>query len=95
MPDDTGEEISLNCFRPLPTKSSGNAYIVLVTDRLSQLAGLYPLFASERSAFGTDSTLVSDHIPISSCPKLLVTGNAVSFEIGWVLGSCLLLVTTR
>ena len=73
QPDGPGEAMSLDYFGPLPTTSSGNKYILLITDRFSRRSAMYSVSASEFSALGTANSLVNDY-PNMGLPEVVADG---------------------
>ena len=55
----SGLAISVAYFGPLPVTPRGNTYILLITDRFSRRAGMFPVTAAEFTAEGTANILVN------------------------------------
>ena len=57
-----GVAISVDFFGPLPVTPRGNSYILLITDRFSRRADMFPVAAAPFTAEGTANVLVKKYI---------------------------------
>ena len=75
LPEGPGVAISLDYFGPLPVTQRGNTYILLITDRFSRRADMFPVTAAEFTTEGTANVLVNKYIPLSGCPRTILSDN--------------------
>ena len=68
LPEGLGVAISVDYFGPLPVTPRGKTYILLITDRFSRRADMFPVTAAEFTAEGTANLLVNKYIPLCRCP---------------------------
>ena len=59
LPEGPGTAISVDHFGPLPVTPRGNTYILLIADRFSRRADIFPVTAAEFTAEGTANILVN------------------------------------
>ena len=74
-----GVAISVDYFGPLPITPRGNTYILLITDRFSRRADMFPVTAGEFTAEGTANILVNKYIPLWGCPRTILSDNGLQF----------------
>ena len=67
LPEGPVMAASVVYFGPLPVPPRGNTYILLVTDRFSRRAGMFPVSAAEFTAEGTANILVNQYISLWGC----------------------------
>ena len=79
LPEGPGVAISVDYFGPLPVTSRGNTYILLITDRFSRRADMFPVTAAEFTAEGTTNVLVYKYIPFWGCPRTVLSDNGLEF----------------
>ena len=79
LPEGPGVAISVDYFGPLPVTPRGNTYILLVTDRFSRRADMFPVTAAEYTAEGTANVLVNKYIPLWGCPRTILSDNGLQF----------------
>ena len=72
LPEGPGTAISVDYFGPLSVTSRGNTYILLITDRFSRRADMFPFTAAEFTAEGTSNILVIKLIPLWGCPRIIL-----------------------
>ena len=77
LPEGPGVAISVDYFGPLPVTPRGNTYILLITDRFSRLADMFPVTAAEFTAEGTANVLVNKYIPLWGCPRTTLSDNGL------------------
>ena len=63
LPEAPGVALSVDYFGPLPVTPRGNTYILLITDRFSRRADVFPVTASEITAESTANVLVDKYFP--------------------------------
>ena len=56
-----------------------NTYILLITDRFSRRADMFPVLAAEFTAEGTANILVVEYIPLWVCPRTILSDNGLQF----------------
>ena len=71
--------ISVDYFGPLSVTSRGNTFIVVITDRFSRRADMFPFTAAEFTAEGTSNILVNKLISLWGCPRTIPSDNGVQF----------------
>ena len=59
LPEGPGVAISVDYFGPLPVTPRGTTHILLITDRFSHRADMFPVTAAEFTAEGTANVLVN------------------------------------
>ena len=64
LPEGPDVAISVDYFGPLPATPRGNTYILLIADRFSRRADMFPVTAVEFTAEGTANILVNKNIPL-------------------------------
>ena len=64
LPEGPGVVISVDYFGPLPVTPRGNTCILLITDRFSRRADMFPVSAAEFTAEGTANILANKYIPL-------------------------------
>ena len=69
LPGGPGVAISVDYFGPLPVTPRGNTYILLITNRFSCRADMFPVTAAEFIAEATANILVNKYIPSWGCPR--------------------------
>ena len=79
LPEGPGVAISVDYFGPLPVTPRGNTYILLITDRFSRRADMFPVTAAEFTAEGTANVLVNKYIPLWGCPRTILSDNGLQF----------------
>ena len=79
LPEGPGVAISVDYFGPLPVTPRGNTYILLITDRFSRRADMFPVTAAEFTAEGTGKVLVNKYIPLWGCPRTILSDNGPQF----------------
>ena len=62
LPECTAVAISVDYFGPFPVTPRGNTDILLITDRFSRRADMFPVTAAEFTAEGTANILVNKYI---------------------------------
>ena len=77
LPEGLRVAISVDYFGPLPVTPRGNIYILLITDRFSRRADMFPVSAAEFTAAGTANILVNKHIPLWGCPRTILWDNGL------------------
>ena len=79
LPERPGVAVSVDYFGPLPVTPRGNIYILLLTDRFSRWADMFPVTADEFIAEGTANILVKQYIPLWGCPGAMFSDNGLQF----------------
>ena len=79
LPEGPGVVISVDYFGPLPVTPRGNTCILLITDRFSRRADMFPVTAAEFTAEGTANVLVNKCIPFWGCPRTILSDNGLQF----------------
>ena len=79
LPEGPGVVISVDYFGPLPVTPRGNTCILLITDRFSRRADMFPVTAAEFTAEGTANVLVKKYIPLRGCPHTMPLDNGLQF----------------
>ena len=77
LPEGPGVAISVDYFGPLPVTPRGNTYILLITDRFSRRADMFPVTAAEFTAEGTANVLANKYIPLWGCPRTILSDNGL------------------
>ena len=77
LPECPGVAVKVGYFGPLPVTPRGNTYILLFTDRFSCRADMFPVTAAEFTAEGTANILVNQYIPLSGCPRTILSDNGL------------------
>ena len=63
LPEGPGVAVSVNYIGPLRVTPQGNNYILLITDRFSRRADLFPVTGDEFTGKGAANILVNKYIP--------------------------------
>ena len=79
LPEGPGVAVSVEYFGPLPVTPGGNIYILLLTDRFSRWAEMFPVTAAEFTTKGTANILVNQYIPLWGCPRIKLSDNLLQF----------------
>ena len=79
LPEGPGVAVSVDYFGPLPVTPRGKIYILLFTDRLSRRDDMFPVTAAELTVEGTANILVNKYIPLSGCPRTMLSDNGLKF----------------
>ena len=79
LPEGPGVAIRVDYFGPLPVTPRGNTYILLITDRFSRRADVFPVTASEITAESTANVLVDKYFPLWGCPCTVLSDNGLQF----------------
>ena len=77
LPEGPGISISVGYFGPLPVPPRDNTYILLITDRFSRRADMFAVTAADFTAEGTANILVNQYIPLSRCPRTILSDNGL------------------
>ena len=77
LPEGLGVAISVDYFSPLPVTPRSNTYILLIKDRFSRRADMFPVTAAELTAEGTASVPVNKYIPLWGCPRTILSDNGL------------------
>ena len=56
-----------------------NTYILLITDRFSRRADMFPVTAAEFTAEGTANVLVNKYIPLWGCPRTILSDSGPQY----------------
>ena len=56
-----------------------NTYILLITDRFSRRADMFPVTGAEFTAEGTANILVNKYIPLWGCPRTILSDDGLQF----------------
>ena len=70
---------TIDYIGPLPVTTRGNTYILLITDRFSRRADMFPVTAAEFTAEGTANILVNKYIPLWGRPRTMLSDNSLQF----------------
>ena len=79
LPEGPGVAISVDYFGPLPVTPRGSTYILLITDRFSRRADMFPDTAAEFTAEDTANIPVNKYIPLWRCPRTIISDNGLQF----------------
>ena len=79
LPEGSGVAISVDYFGPLPVTPRGSTYILLITDRFSRRADMFPDTAAEFTAEDTANIPVNKYIPLWRCPRTIISDNGLQF----------------
>ena len=74
-----GTAIRVDYFGPPPVTPRGNTYILLITDRFSRRADIFPVTTAEVTAEGTANVLVNRCNPLWGCPRTILSDNSFQF----------------
>ena len=74
LPEGPGVAVSVDYFGPLPVTPRGEN-VLLVTDRFSRWADMFPVTAAQFTAEGTANILVNRYIPLWGCPRTILSDN--------------------
>ena len=77
LPEGPGISINVGYFGPLPVPPRDNTYILLITDRFSRRADMFAVTAADFTAEGTANILVNQYIPLSRCPRTILSDNGL------------------
>ena len=78
-PGSPGIAISVGYFGPLQVTPRGKTYILLITDRFSRRADMFPVTAAAFTAEGTANIPVNKYIPLWGCPRTILSDNGPQF----------------
>ena len=100
LPEGPGVVVSVDFFGPLPVTPRGNTYVMLITDRFSRRADMFPVTAAEFIAEGTANILVNKYNSIRRCPRTILSENGLYFcsklsqAVYHLLGVCKLVTSS-
>ena len=75
LPEGPGVAVSVNYIGPLRVTPQGNNYILLITDRFSRRADLFPVTGDEFTGKGAANILVNKYIPLWGYPRAIFSDN--------------------
>ena len=79
LPEGPEVAVSVDYFGPLPVTPGSNIYILLLTDRFSRWADMFPVTAAEFTVEDTANILVNQYIPLWGCPRTILSENGLQF----------------
>ena len=79
FPERPGVAISVDYFGLVLVTPRSNTYMLLITDRFSCRADMFPVPAAEFTAEGTANILVNKYIPSWGCPRTILLDNGLRF----------------
>ena len=79
FPERPGVAISVDYFGLVLVTPRSNTYMLLITDRFSCRADMFPVPAAEFTAEGTANILVNKYIPSWGCPRTILSDNGLQF----------------
>ena len=79
VPQGQGVAISVDYCGNLRVRPRGNTYILLITDRFSRRADVFPVNTAEITAEATANVLVDKFIPLWGSPRTVLSNSSLQF----------------